>query len=156
MVEPYQPQSDFLRAVSAGDIALAGSPFAEDNLRQLILMTRHDDLSNRDWATVLLAQEPIDTLEVRSALTVAANDENEIVRAKAMLGLAMRDAKIALPLVQQELLRDQACMALFEAAALIADPELIESLRLWTKPSENEILDGCALDALAACKRRAE
>jgi hypothetical protein len=43
-------------------------------------------------------------------------------------------------------------MAVFEAAALIADPALVELLRPWTEPSGDEWLDRLALDALEACE----
>lgn len=156
MDEPYEPESDFLKAVAAGDIPLAGSSYADANLRQLITMTQDAELSNRDWATMLLAGQPCDSIEVRDALLASAKDTNDVVRCEAMLGLAMRDTKLALPLVHQELLGDLASMALFEAAALIASPTLIEALRPWTIPSQDPFLDQLASDALRACNNGTE
>ncbi|MFN1208560.1 hypothetical protein ACKXGD_16510, partial [Enterococcus lactis] len=78
-------------------MALVGSAFAEENLRRLIAMMRDDDLTNRDWATMLLSQQEIDTPEVREALLNSLADDEEAVRAEALLGLAQRDAKLALP-----------------------------------------------------------
>ncbi|WP_310534449.1 HEAT repeat domain-containing protein [Novosphingobium sp.] len=152
MNERYEPKSDFLRAFIADEIPLTGSALAEANLRKLVSMTRDDDRSNRDWATMLLAQEAIDTSEVRTALLAAANDEDDVVRAEAMLGLAMRDKNLALPFVLRALLGDFACMAVFEAAELLADPALVEPLRSWTEPSENNFLDRLARNALIACE----
>lgn len=153
MTERYEPASDFLKAVIADEIPLSGSSYAEANMRQLIALTRDPDLSNRDWATMLLASEDADTPEIRAALLVAANDENGVVRGEALEGLARRDRKLALPLAMKALSEDQASMAVFEAAALIADPALVEALRRWTEDSENAWLDGLARNALEACER---
>jgi len=152
MAEGYEPASEFLRAIIAEDVPLAGSYFADANLRRLIEMTHDKDFSNRDWATLLLAQEDIDTPEVREALLLAARDTDSVVRAQALSGLAQRDKALALPLVQSELLGDEACLSLFEAATMIADPSLVPMLHAWTEPSGDEFLDGLALEALAACQ----
>jgi hypothetical protein len=152
MSESYEPASDFLKMVAAEDIPLSGSMLAETNLRRLIAMTRDADPANRDWATMLLAQEDIDTDEVRQALLDAAHDEEGVVRAEVLLGLARRDTALALPFVRKALSAPDAYMAVFEAAELIADASLIDHLRPWTLPSDHEWLDKCAQDALAACE----
>jgi hypothetical protein len=149
----YEPTSNFLKAVIAEEVPLSGSNFADTNMRQLIAMTRDSDLSNRDWATMLLALEEADTPEVREALLSAANDENDVVRAEALLGIAKRDRKLALPFVLKALSGEQASMPVFEAAELIADPVLVEVLRPWTEPSDDVWLDQLALNALAACQK---
>jgi HEAT repeat protein len=152
MCDGYQPTSDFLKMIFTDSIPLHGSDQASVNFQRLIAMTRDDDVSNRDWATFFLSQQNIDTPEVRAALIEAVQDENENVRAEALLGIAQIDAKLATPFVLKELSRDHASMPVFEAAMIIADPILIDSLRFWTDPSEDEYLDKCARDALAACQ----
>ena len=107
-------------------------------------MTRDKDPANRDWATLLLAQEDIDTSQVRDALLRAAEDEHECVRAEAILGLAQRDKALALPLLQRELRGEQVAMPLFEAAALVAHPSLAEDLREFASPSGDSFLDELA------------
>lgn len=102
---------------------------------------------------MLLASEDVDTPVIRDALLVALRDENDVVRAEALLGLARRDPALALPFALEALSNDRACMAVFEAAELIADPALADALRPWTKPSDNEWLDKLARNALAACER---
>ncbi|EIZ78120.1 lyase containing HEAT-repeat protein [Novosphingobium sp. Rr 2-17] len=153
MTERYEPASDFLKAVVAEEVPLSGSAFADANMRQLIAMTRDDDLSNRDWATMLLASEEADTPEIREALLSAANDENDVVRAEALVGIAQRDPRLALPLVLEALSGEQVSMPVFEAAALVADPALVDVLRPWTEPSDDEWLDQLAREALAACEK---
>jgi HEAT repeat protein len=133
-------------------VPLIGSDFAHANLRRLIEMTRDEDRSNRDWATLLLSQQDIDTQEVREALVLAANDEDAAVRAEALLGLAQRDRAMALPFAITALSADQVCMPVFEAAALIADPALVGHLQPWIEPSDDEYLDKLAREALAACE----
>jgi hypothetical protein len=147
----YEPASDFLKAVIADEVPLVGSDFAEINLRQLIAMTRDSDISNRDWATMLLSQHEIDTAEVRQALLAAARDSDSVVRAEAILGLALRDRIVALPLAKHELASKIASIPLFEAAEIIAHPSLAPLLRSWIEPSDDEFCDRAALRALAAC-----
>ncbi len=155
MEDRYQPASDFLKAVIAEEIPLSGNAFADINLGRLINLTRDHDRSNRDWATMLLAQTDIDTDEVRKALLASAHDADNVVRAEAILGLAQREPILALPLLKEELSGEIACMALFEAASLIADASLIDSLRHWINPSEDEFMDRLAIEALDVCERAA-
>ncbi|MCP8892229.1 lyase [Sphingomonas faeni] len=153
MTERYEPASDFPKAVAAEEVPLSGSAFADANMQQLIAMTRDDDVSNRDWATMLLALEEADTPEIREALLSAANDENDVVRAEALVGIARRDRELALPLVLTALSGEWAGMPIFEAAALVAVPALVEVLKTWTERSDDEWLDQLACDALAACEK---
>jgi HEAT repeat protein len=152
MTERYLPPSDFLKALIDDDAPLVGGDQAEANLGRLIEMTRDKDLANRDWATLLLAQQDFDTSRVRDALLTAAEDENEYVRAEAILGLAQRDKALALPLLQRELRGEHVAVPLFEAAALVADPSLADDLRQFTIPSDDSLLDELATKALAACE----
>lgn len=156
MSERYEPPSDFLKAVAAEDVPLAGSALAEANLRRLIAMTRDPDPVNRDWATFLLAQEEVDTPEVREALLRAAEDEHVYVRGEAILGLATLDAALALPLLRRELGRESVSVMVLEAAALAAHPSLAEGLRAFAEPSGDDRLDALALEALRACESGTE
>ena len=152
MAKDYLPSSPFLRALIDDDAPLVGGDHAEANLANLIELMRDKDPSNRDWATLLLAQQDFDTPKVREALFRAAEDENEYVRAEAILGLAQRDTALALPFLQRELRGDHVAMPLFEAAALVADPSLADDLRELASPSGDSFLDELAATALAACK----
>lgn len=157
MADRYVPPSEFLQAVIDEEAPIGdGSAWGEANLRQLIAMTQDEDRANRDWATMLLAQQDIDTDEVRTALVRAAGDEDENVRAEAILGLAQRDRDLALPFLREVLSGQVASMPIFEAAALVADPSLVDDLRCFAQPSDNSFLDGYALEALAACEAAAE
>lgn len=113
---------------------------------------RDEDRSNRDWATFLLAQEEIDTPNVRDALTCTAKDDDDMVRAEAVLGLAIRDPPLALPFVQQALQADAVATPMLEAAALCSHPSLIADLRIWAKHSDQPLVK-LAADALAACEK---
>lgn len=131
MSERYEPPSDFLRACIADDVTLTGSAFADANLRRLIALTRDEDVANRDWAVMLLAQTEIDTPEVRAALLDRTSDRDGIVRAEALLGLAQRDRALALPLLLVALAQDDANVPLFETASAVADPALLPMLMPW-------------------------
>jgi hypothetical protein len=153
MNDTYEPTSDFLKAIVAETVPLSGGVLANANLDRLIAMTRDDDLSNRDWATMLLAQLDQDTPTIRSALLAAVRDRDAGVSAEALLGLARRDRQLALPHAIATLCGEQACMAVFEAAEIIADRSLVEYLVPWTEPSGDEWLDDLARAALTACQQ---
>lgn len=152
MDEPYVPKSDFIWMAANDEIPLTGSGAADQNLRLLIGFTRDADVSNRDWATMTLAMQEIDTPEVREALLVAAEDDDAAVRAEALVGLAQRDKELALPLVQRELKRDQCAYGTFQAASVLADPSLLEGLRGWTDQGGATWIDAEIADAIAACE----
>ncbi|WCT74399.1 lyase [Sphingomonas naphthae] len=152
MSDLYEPESDFLKAIVAEEVPLSGSEWAEVNLSRLIAMTADGEKADRDWATFLLAQEELDTQGVRDALLRAARDEDNVVRAEAILGLARRDVRLALPLVQAGLREDVVSIPLLEAAALCAHPSLIADLRVWAQPSDESYVDAIAAEALAACE----
>jgi HEAT repeat protein len=153
--ERYEPPSDFLKAVIAEQVPLIGGEYAEANLRQLIDLTRDPDTANRDWATLLLSQEGANTPDVRAALVQAASDEDAVVRAEAVLGLAHRDPEAALPFVQEALQGAAVTVPVLEAAAICAHPSLITDLRVWAEPSDEPYADRLAAEALAACERTA-
>jgi len=104
---------------------------------------------------MLLAQEEIDTDAVRLALLRAARDDHYAVRAEALLGLAMRDPKLALPYAQEALTASSASMPIFEAVEMIADPALIPALQPWLGDSEDTFVDEWAKLAMQACVRGA-
>lgn len=153
MSERYEPPSDFLKALIQDEAPLSGSEHAEANLLRLIDMTRDELLANRDWATLLLAQQDLDTPDIRNALFHAADDENEHVRAEAILGLAQRDTAAALPLLQRELAGEYVLLPLLEAAAIVAHPSLAADLRAFVEPSGDELMDRLTLRAIKPCER---
>lgn len=155
MNERYEPPSDFLKALIDDDAPLSGGEHAEANLLRLIDMTRDELPANRDWATLLLAQQDTDTADVREALLRAANDESEHVRAEAILGLAQRDKAAALPLLQRELAGEHVSLPLLEAASIVAHPSLATDLRAFAEPSGDEFMDSLAIKAIEACDRAA-
>ena len=123
--------------------------------QRLIAMTQDPHPANRDWATMLLAQQEMDTTQIRHALLGACDDENDYVRGEAILGLAQRDEALALPLLQRELAKDFVTLQLFEAASIVAHPSLVPYLQAYAEPSGDDFLDKLALEALAACEQSA-
>jgi hypothetical protein len=153
-MDRYEPPSAFLKSLIDDDAPLTG-PEGESHRRRLMTLMRDEHPANRDWATLLLAQQDLDTDEVRQALLSAAEDENEYVRAEAILGLAQRDRALALPLIRRELSHERVAVPLFEAAALVADPSLVDDLRDFSVPSDDAFLDELAAKALSACEAAA-
>ena len=155
MAERYQPNSAFLKAVIADEAPLSG--WAGDANRDLLIeMTTDPDLSNRDWATMLLGQVERDEPAIRAALLRAATDEDMTVRGEAVLGLARLDPALALSFVQRGLAGEVIGIPLLEAAKLCAHPSLIDDLRVWAQPSDEPFIDGYAAEALAACEAAAK
>lgn len=152
MDEYYEPSSEFLRKIVSSEIPLTGSEFAQQNLQLLIALMSDNDTSNRDWATLLLAGQDIDTVEVRQALLSAARDVNACVRAEALLGLAERDVILALPLVMSELEGDEVGYGTFQAAHAIASPALLNGLRRWSGRGGTPWINDEINDAVAACE----
>jgi HEAT repeat protein len=153
MADRYLPSSPFLQAVADGEIILSGQ-HGEDNLKLLIKYTEDKDAINRDWATLLLSQQEDDSPEVRDALVRAAQDPDDNVRAEAILGIAQRDPKLALPLVKKALSGAAASVPIFEAAAIVADASLLRDLLDFANPPSGEkYLDMTINDAIQACRR---
>ena len=152
MEEGYWPSSGFLCTVANDEVPLAGNAAGEQNLRLLMKFTRDPDVSNRDWATMLLSQQELDTPEVRQVLQRAAEDSDCHVRAEALEGLAERDKELATPLVERELRGDDCGYGTFEAARLIADPSLLSALRNWNGRFEESSWNELVSEAIAACE----
>jgi len=152
MTEIYEPSSEFLRAITSGDVPLSGSSWAESNLCRLVAMTHDADRSNRDWATFLLSQADLDTSDVREALLQATEDDDENVRAEAIWGLAKRDRELALPLVHRALSAGSVTVPIIEAAALVAHSSLVADLLRFSAPSDRAYLDELIQAALTACQ----
>src|SRR5688572_25244654 len=98
----YLPASDFLVALINEEILIDETVIGRANLKMLIALTRDADVSNRDWATMLLGHNGPQTDEVREALLRAADDENQYVRGEAIHALTERDRATALLLVKRE------------------------------------------------------
>jgi HEAT repeat protein len=151
MDEPYLPKSDFIWMAANDEVPLTGSDAADHNFRLLIAFMRDADVSNRDWATMTVAMQEIDTPEVREALLAATEDSDAAVRAEALEGLAQRDKELALPLVERELRRDECAYGTFKAALLLAHPSLLDGLRTWAGQGGASWIDAEISDAIAAC-----
>ena len=152
MDEPYLPKSDFIVMVANGEVPLTGSDLADQNLQLLISFMSDADVSNRDWATMTLAMQDIDTSIVRNALLAAAEDQDCCVRAEALEGLADRDRDMALPLLHRELMRDECGYGTFKAALSIAHPSLLAGLRKWRGRGGAPWIDDIIGDSIAACE----
>jgi len=154
MDDGYLPTSDFLRSVLADEVPLNASDFGRANLAKLIAMTRDPDPSNRDWATLFVAQQDELTGDILDALVQAADDDDPRVAAEAILGLANHRVAIALPLAKRALQSGQVMKNIFEAAAVLAHPSLADHLRPFAFESDDKYLDELVCEALAVCENR--
>lgn len=147
----YKPPSRFLRELISSSTPISERPNAADDIARVIQLMVDENPANRDWATFLLAQDESNTSDVRRALLSAAKDQNEFVRAEAILGLARRDKVLAFPLLRHELQGPSAPAPLFEAAAIVGDSLLMSHLREFSKPSGDAYFDELVDRALRAC-----
>lgn len=152
MNDGYEPESVFLTWVLSDEAPLTGSDQAEANLRRVITLTTHDDVSNRDWATFILANHEIDTPAVREALIARADDPDERVRAEAIRGLARKDPVVALPLIQRALEAPSAMVDVFEAAAIVAHASLVGPLQQFAKNASADWTGDVVRESLQACQ----
>ncbi len=151
MTRSTAPTAPRLQALAAADWPQDG-PVVAEMAEELIEFLTDADVANRDWATFLLAQSAADGADVREALIRAASDRDPVVRGEAVLGLARRDAGLALPLVRAGLSAQAVSLPLLEAARLCAHPMLILDLEYWARPSSNRLADMAATEALFACR----
>lgn len=148
----YRPASDFLCIAIDDEVPFQLGEFAQQNLALLIKYTTDKDDSNRDWATLLLANLEFDRTDVVDALLGAADDQNQYVRGEAIVGLAKLGNKAALGLVQRELRNEFVQLQVFEAAGLLADPRLLEDLKRFQDTSDEPKVDEAARAAFEACQ----
>lgn len=129
----------------------------DDAIRALIELSADGNLDVRDYATSELAAESLANVrmpEIADALLHRAADEDDEVRAEALLGLAFRkDRRVVEPLIRElsgRLGDDYVRGLLLEAAAEIADPDLCPVLqKLKDRGFKDEMLN----PALSACRR---
>ncbi|WP_240911421.1 HEAT repeat domain-containing protein [Paludisphaera soli] len=94
-------------------------------IESLIELSRDPEPHVRDWATFALgSQIDDDTPAIREALAARLADEDEETQAEAVVGLARRGDRRALPCIRDELTSGRPMILHVEAAALIAEPEL--------------------------------
>ena len=148
--ELYTPKSDFVWLAANEEVPLAGTPEGDANLALLIRFTKDPDKSNRDWATMALGMYGPDTVQTRSALLAAADDQDCDVRGEAIEHLARRDPELALPFVRRDLSRDECGYGVFVAAGLIADRSLIELLKRFDTETDATWVNDNTLEAIRA------
>jgi len=150
----YTPLSDFVWMAAHDEVPLAGSAQGDANLKLLVRFTRDPDKSNRDWATMALGLHGPDTEETRAALVAAADDDDPDVRAEAIEALARRATDLALPFIRRDLQRQPCGSGIFIAAAIVADPSLVELLRPWDFDTASPWIDEDVRDAIKACETK--
>ena len=150
--EYYLPASNFLVSLMNEEIRIDETEFGRANLQLLMALTKDTDRSNRDWAAMLLGHNGPQTDEVRDALLHAADDEDQYVRGEAIQALVERDRAAAFRLVKRELEKDFVCVAIFDAAAELAEPSLVTLLEPFAEPSGDDHMDSVAKYALTKCE----
>ncbi|MDQ0375653.1 HEAT repeat domain-containing protein [Cellulomonas humilata] len=110
----------------------AGDDLSAEAVAALVTLTRDVDPGVRDWATFGLGvQSTIDDDVIRNALADRLEDDGGDTRFEAVLGLARRGDARALSALRHRLDDEQPtiCLLDIEAAAELADPALLATLR---------------------------
>lgn len=118
----HHPEPAVRRAAISGLRDLGAVP-------DLIRLCDDVDEAVRSWATFTLGSVVDgDTPELRDALVRRLDDDHDETRAEAVLGLASRGDRRALPVILRELRAHSEWSHHLEAAALLADPSLYDAL----------------------------
>ncbi|MFZ5833340.1 MAG: HEAT repeat domain-containing protein [Planctomycetota bacterium] len=116
----------------------------------LIELSRDEDAHVRDWATFGLGtQTEADTPAIREALVERLTDSYQDARCEAMVGLARRHDRRVIPAISRELSSRDVSGLVFEAAELIAAPELYPQLLAWR--ARCGAGEGYLANAITAC-----
>lgn len=126
--EDYRPPSAFLQMLIDDEPPLAGDSQADARAALLIAATRDEDPENRDWALMILAQSELETPDALAALIAGMDDPEPEAALEALIGVAIRAPKTALPRVAALLDGDTIDSMTLEAAAYVADPSLVPVL----------------------------
>jgi HEAT repeat protein len=120
----------------------------------LLQMIEDESEEVRNWVAYGLGSEiALDTPEIRNALIGRLDDESGEVREEAMVGLAKRGDIRVIPAIQDELeTTDELGIAVLEAAAELASPELLPQLRaLESEIRGDDLFETALADAIKRC-----
>lgn len=113
----------------ARGIPVGVDPLPPEAVEALTKMLRDEDSDVRDWAAFALGVRENDTPELRDALARLLFDADDDTAAEAAYALALRKDPRVLPVVQRALTQPTIGRLYVEAAAALADPELLPALR---------------------------
>jgi hypothetical protein len=117
-------------------------PLPQNAVEVLSAMLRDEDSDVRDWAAFALGSRENDTPELRDALARLLFDADEATAAEAAYALARRKDERVRPVLERVLTQPAIGRLYFEAAAELADSELLPLLqRLKTEGFEDADLD---------------
>lgn len=147
------PDDEVRFAVAAALPAVAGDPPAAAAVAALILLSADRDPEIRDWATFGLgSQLEVDSAPLRQALAARLDDPDGDTAGEALLGLALRHDRVALPIVLSRL-ADNPGNLIVEAAAALGSPAALPALRKLKADGwqEDEPRPSVLDDAISAC-----
>lgn len=108
----------------------------------LIALSRDADTDTRDWATFGLGSlSDVDNPAIREALATRLSDPDDEVRNEAILGLAVRGDRRAVPAILAEFEEESVSVLAIEAAEKLPDKAFIPRLEalLETNPDDTDI-----------------
>ncbi|MCB1022498.1 MAG: HEAT repeat domain-containing protein [Acidobacteria bacterium] len=125
----------------------------ENAIDGLIRLSGDENASVRDWATFGLGSQTCwDTPQLREALVSRIDDEDEMVRGEALVGLAARRDPRTVGFLQRELAGNVITGIALEAAASLADPALYPLLQELEEADNDSPIRNELRNALVACR----
>jgi HEAT repeat protein len=112
----------------ARGIPVGIDPLPPEAVQTLTVMLHDEDSDVRDWAAFALGVRENDNPELRDALARLLFDADEDTAAEAAYALALRKDPRVLPVLERALAQPTGRLY-FEAAAALADPKLLPTLR---------------------------
>ncbi|MCU1427804.1 MAG: hypothetical protein JWL83_1804 [Actinomycetia bacterium] len=129
---------------------------AQAGIDALLRLMTDGDNDVRDWATFAIGQQlNVDGIAIRQALVARLGDTFDDAREEAMVGLARRRDRRALPAVIEALRGDAGRLA-FAAAEYLADPVLVPLLELHDSAEVDAALQRCDPRRRASWDERVE
>jgi HEAT repeat protein len=122
------PAANTRRSVAEGLSGAMSGRVDPDGVEALIRLSTDPDLDVRDWATFSLAQLDDDSPALRTALRARLDDPDYDIRSEALVGLAQRQDRSVIDRVAMELQADNVGKLVVEAAAELAEPDLLQPL----------------------------
>jgi hypothetical protein len=130
------------RAVAQAVPGVLGDADPTDAVAVLIALTADTDDDVRDWACFALGTQlsELDDASVRDALAARLSDPHDDARCEALLGLARRRDRRALPVLQVRLAGERVFSLEIDAAGALGDPSLHTMVRGHLSGWEDDVV----------------
>ncbi len=125
--------------ISLGSVTIDNE--SDEIIDRLVALSSDEHPDIRDWATMHIASLKSNSQKVVNALLESLKDRNFDTKSEAIYGLAMRDNKIALPVLKRRLGGVWCNKKDIESAGIYASPKLLPELNTRDKSPNKYLLE---------------